>query len=275
MIVQRKNKEREVDMNQKQIEKEWQKMIKAESAYLNRNVQRETAFWQDRIAKYVPDKFENTLKEGFFKAFQLIFDKGTGVIEKTYDKEKKEQDYKIREYAAKLKNNGKSVKAFQKSAAKSRVVNGMISTAEGVGMGVFGLGIPDIPLFLGILLKSIYEIALSYGFSYDSEKEQVFILRLIETALLEKEELMAGNLKLNRIIDGTEKLPMDREKQMRRTADVLADEMLYLKFVQGIPVVGILGGVSDMMYQKKLTEYAQLKYKRRFYRKALPARSIN
>ena len=275
MIVQRKNKEREVDMNQKQIEKEWQKMIKAESAYLNRNVQRETAFWQDRIAKYVPDKFENTLKEGFFKAFQLIFDKGTGVIEKTYDKEKKEQDYKIREYAAKLKNNGKSVKAFQKSAAKSRVVNGMISTAEGVGMGVFGLGIPDIPLFLGILLKSIYEIALSYGFSYDSEKEQVFILRLIETALLEKEELMAGNLKLNRIIDGTEKLPMDREKQMRRTADVLADEMLYLKFVQGIPVVGILGGVSDMGYQKKLTEYAQLKYKRRFYRKALPARSIN
>ena len=142
-------------------------------------------------------------------------------------------------------------------------------------MGVFGLGIPDIPLFLGILLKSIYEIALSYGFSYDSEKEQVFILRLIETALLEKEELMAGNLKLNRIIDGTEKLPMDREKQMRRTADVLADEMLYLKFVQGIPVVGILGGVSDMVYQKKLTEYAQLKYKRRFYRKALPARSIN
>ena len=275
MIVQRKNKEREVDMNQKQIEKEWQKMIKAESAYLNRNVQRETAFWQDRIAKYVPDKFENTLKEGFFKAFQLIFDKGTGVIEKTYDKEKKEQDYKILEYAAKLKNNGKSVKAFQKSAAKSRVVNGMISTAEGVGMGVFGLGIPDIPLFLGILLKSIYEIALSYGFSYDSEKEQVFILRLIETALLEKEELMAGNLKLNRIIDGTEKLPMDREKQMRRTADVLADEMLYLKFVQGIPVVGILGGVSDMVYQKKLTEYAQLKYKRRFYRKALPARSIN
>ena len=124
-------------------------------------------------------------------------------------------------------------------------------------------------------MKSIYEIALSYGFSYDSEKEQVFILRLIETALLEKEELMAGNLKLNRIIDGTEKLPMDREKQMRRTADVLADEMLYLKFVQGIPVVGILGGVSDMVYQKKLTEYAQLKYKRRFYRKALPARSIN
>ncbi len=274
MIVQRKNKEREVDMNQKQIEKEWQKMIKAESAYLNRNVEKEAASWQDRVAKYVPDKFESTLKAGFYKAFQLIFDKGTGVIEKTYDKEKKEQDYKIREYAATIKNNGKSVRAFQKSAAKTRVINGVISTAEGVGMGVFGLGIPDIPLFLGMLLKSVYEIALSYGFSYDSEKEQIFILRLIETALLEKEELMEGNLKLNRIIDGTEKIPMDREKQMRRTSNVLADEMLYLKFVQGIPVVGILGGVSDMVYQKKLTEYAQLKYKRRFYRKIMSAQNI-
>ena len=100
------------DMNQKQIEIEWQKMIKAESAYLNRNVQRETAFWQDRIAKYVPDKFENTLKEGFFKAFQLIFDKGTGVIEKTYDKEKKEQDYKIRKGFSKVSGEEQSCKRY-------------------------------------------------------------------------------------------------------------------------------------------------------------------
>lgn len=254
-------------MNQKQIEKEWQKMIKAETAYLNRGLKKQTGSWQAKVAKYVPDKFENTLKEGFYKAFQLIFEKGTGIIEKTYDKEKKEQDYKIREFAADLKNNGRSVKAFRRSASKSRAVNGAISAAEGVGMGVFGLGIPDIPLFLALLLKSIYEIALSYGFSYDSEKEQIFILRLIETALLQREELVEGNRRLNRIIDGEEKLSMDREKQMKRTADALADEMLYLKFVQGLPVVGILGGLSDVVYQNKLSEYAQLKYKRRFYQK--------
>ncbi|MCM1257837.1 MAG: EcsC family protein [Roseburia sp.] len=254
-------------MNQKQIEKEWQKMIKAETAYLNRSLKKEKGSWQDKIAKYVPDKFESALKEGFYKAFQVIFEKGTGVIEKTYNREKKEQNYKIQEFAAELKNSGKSVKAFRKSAVKSRAVNGVISAAEGAGMGVFGLGLPDIPLFLGLLLKSIYEIALSYGFSYDSEKEQIFILRLIETALLEKEELTEGNLKLNRIIDGKEKLPMDRESQMRRTANALANEVMYLKFVQGIPIVGILGGISDMVYHQKLSEYAELKYKRRFYGK--------
>ena len=85
--------------------------------------------------------------------------------------------------------------------------------------------------------------------------------------MLQREELAEGNRRLNRIIDGEEKLPMDREKQMKRTADALADEMLYLKFVQGLPVVGILGGLSDVVYQNKLSEYAQLKYKRRFYHK--------
>ena len=132
-------------------------------------------------------------------------------------------------------------------------------------MGLFGMGIPDIPLFLGLLLKSIYEIALSYGFSYEGEEEQIFILKLIETALLEGESLEAGTVQLNRIIDGAEKLSADKEAQMQRTADALADEMLYLKFVQGLPVVGILGGVSDLVYQRKISEYALLKYKRRFY----------
>lgn len=253
-------------MNQKQLEKEWEKMLKAEGAYLNRNLKKQGEAWQDKIKKYVPEKFECTLKEGFYKAFQIIFDKGTPIIEKTYNKEKKEHTYKIQEFAAELKNNSQSVKAFKRSASKSQAVNGIVSAAEGVGMGIFGLGIPDIPLFLGVLLKSIYEIALSYGFSYETEKEQIFILRVMETALLEKEKLLEGNQKLNRIIDGEEKLPMDREKQMKRTADALAEEMLYLKFVQGIPVVGVLGGVSDVVYQRKLTEYAQIKYKRRFCR---------
>ena len=49
-------------------------------------------------------------------------------------------------------------------------------------------------------------------------------------------------------------------------------ELLYLKFVQGIPIVGVVGGLSDMVYQKKISDYAALKYKRRFllkYRRPL------
>lgn len=39
----------------------------------------------------------------------------------------------------------------------------MISGVEGVGLGLLGIGLPDIPLFTAVILKSVYEIALSYG----------------------------------------------------------------------------------------------------------------
>ncbi len=251
-------------MNEKHLGKEWNRMLKSEEAFLNRNLHRKTAGWQEKISRYVPKKLNETLDTAFFKAFELIFEKGTGIIEKTYNREKKEQDYKVNEFAAELKNNRKSIREFGKQAGASRAVNMAISAAEGVGMGVFGMGIPDIPVFLGVLLKSIYEIALSYGYSYDSQEERIFILKLIETALSHEEELLARNMELNQWLKEPSQFEVSMAEQTRRTSDVLSSELLYLKFVQGIPVVGIAGGLSDVIYQKKITDYAALKYKRRF-----------
>lgn len=254
-------------MNQKQIEKEYGRLVKAEGRFIKNNLPVKTVAWQDKISRYVPEKLSDTLNGAFFKAFEFIFEKGTGVIEKTYNREKKEQDYKINEYAADLRNSRKSFKAFGRQAGASKNLNMAISTVEGVGMGVFGMGIPDIPVFLAVLLKSIYEIALSYGFSYDTEEEQIFILKMIETALSHEETLIKGNAELNSWMKEPVPFEISRTEQIRKTADALSKELLYLKFVQGMPVVGIVGGLSDMVYQKKITDYAALKYKRRFLEK--------
>ena len=40
-----------------------------------------------------------------------------------------------------------------------------------------------------------------------------------------------------------------------------------MKFLQGFPVVGAVGGAYDVIYMKQITEYAKLKYKRRFLEK--------
>ena len=40
--------------------------------------------------------------------------------------------------------------------------------------------------------------------------------------------------------------------------------MLLLKFIQGLPVVGILGGAANPLYYHKITAYTQLKYRRRY-----------
>ena len=90
---------------------------------------------------------------------------------------------------------------------------------------------------------------------------------MIETSLSHEGELIHGNMELNSWIKEPRGFEISREEQSRRTAEALSKEMLYLKFVQGIPVVGVVGGVSDMVYQKKITDYVAIKYKRRFLEK--------
>lgn len=251
-------------MNGKQIEKEWKRLMKLEEKFINHNIRKKEKEWQNKLEKFVPEKLSDTLNAAFYKAFELIFEKGTGVIEKTYNKEKREQDYKINEYAAEMKNSRKTVKVFGKQAKSSQSLNTVISAVEGIGMGAVGAGLPDIPIFLGILLKSIYETAVIYGFTYDTEQEQIFILKMIETALIHENDLLENNEKLNKWIEAPCSFEISKTEQIKRTSAALAEEMLYLKFVQGIPIVGIAGGLSDVVYQKKITDYVQMKYKRRF-----------
>ena len=259
-------------MKQKHIEREWKQLLKRDEQFLSSGSRARSAGWQEKISGFVPEKLNDTLYAAFYKAFELIFEKGTGVIEKTCRKEKKEQNYKINEYTANVRNSRRSLRAFGREAGFASHVNTAFSAVEGVGMGLVGMGLPDIPVFLGIILKSIYEIALSYGFSYDSEEEQIFILKLIETALSRENALMEGNIRLNRWMERQAGFDCTRTEQMKSTSDALAKELLYLKFVQGIPIVGVVGGLSDMVYQKKISDYAALKYKRRFllkYRRPL------
>mgnify|MGYP003302454493 FL=1 len=135
-------------------------------------------------------------------------------------------------------------------------------------MGLLGVGIPDIPVFTGMVLKSIYEIALSYGYEYESEGERRFILMLIQGAVSYGQEMLEVNAGIDAYITDPD-IPQDYEEkiQIEKTAGELSKELLYMKFLQGIPVVGAVGGIYDAVYMKRITEYANLKYKKRFLMK--------
>jgi len=158
-------------MNQRQIEKEWVKIIKAEGKFIDHNLHKKEAGWQQKLEKFVPEELSYNLNVAFFKAFEMIFEKGTGIIEKTYNKQKREKEHRINAYTAETMRTRKSLKVFGKQARASKNVNTLLSAVEGVGMGVAGAGLPDIPVFLAVLLRSIYEIAVIYGFDYDTEQE--------------------------------------------------------------------------------------------------------
>jgi len=54
------------------------------------------------------------------------------------------------------------------------------------------------------------------------------------------------------------------KKQITKTAETLSKELLYMKFLQGIPIVGIVKRVYDAVYMKQINRYADLKYQRSF-----------
>lgn len=251
-------------MKTRQFEKKWKKLKKSEKAFLDKNRIVREAGWQRKIEQFIPQKLDETLRKAFCKAFVLVFEKGTGIIEKVSQKEKKEETYKINEYTARIKNNRRSFDAFERQAKAGKSLNMAVSAVEGIGMGVLGMGLPDIPVFISMVLKGIYETAVSYGFSYEDEEEQIFILKLIQTALTHGTDLLAEDAELNRWIQNPYAFDISRQGQIEKTARTMAQEMLYLKFIQGIPLVGLAGGISDVVYQKKITDYAELKYRRRF-----------
>lgn len=246
-------------------EKEWKRMILAEKEFLLRGKSKKETKLNQLLAEKVPEKLQGTLDVAFAKAFETIFDKGTGIIEKTYKKEDLEHQYQINAFAADLKENKKNLRKFSKQAGSASTKNLLLTSVEGIGMGAFGVGLPDIPVFVGVVLKSVYEVALHYGYRYDTPEEKYFILKIIETALSHGQTLVKENAVLNEYIQNP-KLPegYDASAQIAATSSTMSKELLYMKFLQGIPVIGAVGGAYNTVYLQQILKYAKLKYQRRF-----------
>ena len=245
-------------------EKELAALLKKERRFLKARENKKESFINRKIAKFVPKKLQSTLDSAFAKAFGLVFEKGAKVIEKTYNREGLKIDFYENDYRNGVLESKKTLRAFSKKAKAAGNKNLVFSGAAGIGMGIFGIGIPDIPVFTGLLLKSVYEIALDYGFNYDSDKERAFILWVIEGAVSYGKNIDEINEKIDRIIK-TGKLPegYDQSEAIKSAASNLSKELLYMKFVQGIPIIGAVGGFYDAVYMKRINEFANIKYRKR------------
>ena len=248
------------------LEKEWAKVEKNEHTYIEKNIHKEDSKLNQFLEDKIPAGLQNTLDTAFAKAFHLVFEKGTDVIEKTYKKAEIEKDYKINAYSAQVKENRKNLKAFSKKASGAGASNLFLSGVSGIGMGVLGIGIPDIVVFTSLMLRSVYEISLNYGFDYKKEDEKKFILLLIQGAVSHDTSLLKINDELNHYMEcGRFSTEIDLEEAITKAAACLSKELLYMKFLQGIPVVGAVGGAYDVIYMKQINKYAELKYRRRFF----------
>ena len=168
---------------QRALEKELALLQKREGRMETRALAEKEGAWKAKLEEKVPEKVYTSLEQAFCKAFALVFEKGTGIIEKSYDRDALEKDYAVRDFAVQVKGDRRTLRRFPKETRGANAKNLLLSTVEGVGLGALGIGLPDIVLFVGMLLKGIYETALRYGFPYEDPAEQMWILRMMETAL--------------------------------------------------------------------------------------------
>ena len=92
--------------------------------------------WRTALEEKVPQKVRANLQKAFCKAFSVVFEQGSGWIEKTYDKEELQKDHKIHNYAVQIKRNKKELRRMYKNAGAADLRNMAVTTAEGAGLGL-------------------------------------------------------------------------------------------------------------------------------------------
>lgn len=239
------------------VEKSEQKLLKKASA--------EGFSLKSKLEEKIPKGVNTALQVSFSKAFGFIFKNGIGVIEKSYDKESIATNYDISNYAVDRKGNRGELKRLRRSASKSDLLNISLTTVEGVGLGALGIGLPDIVLFIGMILRGIYEVSLRYGYDYESNAEKYLILKMMRASLSKNEAWVNENSDIDGILNSPVAVGDDfLQTEIEETAKAFATDMLVLKFIQGLPLVGVAGGVFNPVYYSKIMSYVRLKYYKRY-----------
>lgn len=256
-------------MNRNAIKKELQKVKKQEARFLYRASSNEGSYIQSLVNRIIPKKLNSKLNAAFGKAFSLIFSKGRIVIKKTYSEKRMKMTFEEDRRFAAAADNSLSVKSFHRKAWRLGVLDGSIAGLIGIGLGLLGRGLIDIPMFVSVAFRDIYLTALCYGFDYEKQEEQYLMMKMMEAAISSGETAEVLNEEVDELIQNIDSgmytyCEGDIEEQMKHTSEELSNQILYLKFLQLVPIAGAVAGCSDIVYLNKVHRYINIKYRKRF-----------
>ena len=225
-----------------------------------------TANWRDNLEGKIPDKLEETLRKAFVSAFKAVFRGGKTLIDKTYNSEALEAEHRAMLDEIAEKGDRPLLQKLRYSGKKRHLKAMGMATTEGVGLGLLGIGIPDVPILIANLIRICSMSAKSHGIDVDQESEQLYMLLLIELVAQPTMAREAVNEKLNhlaQVIEQGENIQINLNTQMTQTAEALATAMLFSHFVMGLPIVGVAGGLYNTVIVSQLHQLAEMKYQMR------------
>ncbi len=259
-------------MNKRALRKELKKVRKQEDKFVYRSVKSQSLL-SDFVNRKMPAKIHNTLLAAFGKAFEIIYIKGSKLINKTYDKENMKKDYKADERFARAADTRLGIKSFHHKSFRRSILDGGIVTGAAFFMGLVGASLPDIPLFVSVAIRNMNQTCLCYGYDCENLNEKVLMVKMMGTALIAGDEAEAGNGETDDMIEFIEQGGMfteeDLKAESKKASDRLSDRTLYMKFLMQIPIFGAIFGLCDFQFFSKIHRYVDMKYRERFLREAL------
>lgn len=225
----------------------------------------------EKLRAKIPNTLRSSLEFAFEKAFSLLFSpEGKRFLEHTYARKKLEAQAERWQSPLTPAQARRALVDMERTTALTRPLESAAAGVEGVALGLLGVGLPDIPVLLAWLLRSLYQDAARYGFPLTCDGERVYLLLLLQGTLTdgeERRELSRRADRLGRAIDHGWDYDAALAVELRKTSALLSDRLLVVKFVQGLPLVGALGGLSNLSISAAVSEYGGMKYKKRFLEK--------
>ena len=155
-----------------------------------------------------------------------------------------------------LSNMEKVAESFISFRAKNAQIQG---ATTGIG-GLFTLAI-DIPLILGITLKTIQEVAVSYGYDPTNQEERIFMIKCMQFS---SSDIVGKKAILEELTNSQRGQGFAQLQGWREVFMTYRDNFGWKKLFQMIPVAGmIFGAWMNKAAIKDVGEVAQMLYKKR------------
>jgi hypothetical protein len=221
----------------------WQKRMQQKPSFLNR-LSKQT---QNRINRVIPEKVHTAITSGIKQMTRaLIFGVGLSTPHPIADMSLADRENRVRDI----------IRAHRNTA-----------TAEGAITGAGGLllGLADFPIWLGIKMKMLFEIAAAYGIDTRDYKERIYLLHIFQLTFSSQQNRNRIYSQLATWKDDVFLLPADiHHFDWRSFQQEYRDYIDIAKLLQLVPGIGaVVGAYVNHRLTEKLGKYAMNAYRMR------------
>ncbi|MDF2067672.1 EcsC family protein [Bacillus sp. Cr_A10] len=162
-----------------------------------------------------------------------------------------------------------SVSLMDKSVANLTKNRKNIATIQGAGTGIGGIFTLtlDIPLLLGLQLKTLQDIAISYGYDPNDKKERLFIikcLQFVSADIVGKQTIISQLSKFDHHDETIKREVVSEMQGWREVVFAYRDQFGWKKLFQMIPIAGLVfGAFINRSAVKDIAEAGIMLYRKR------------